>query len=63
MGHYRSDPDLDYENIPMSTAQKPGNIDEGTGRKDYIRAVVSHGWGICSDVEPVEKDGKGSIHH
>jgi predicted hydrolase (HD superfamily) len=20
---------------------------------DYIRAVISHGWGICSDVEPV----------
>jgi predicted hydrolase (HD superfamily) len=20
---------------------------------DYIRSVVSHGWGICSDVEPV----------
>ena len=38
----------------MSTAQKPGNIDERTGQ-DYIRAVVSHGWGICSDVEPVEK--------
>ena len=23
--------------------------------EDYIRAVQSHGWGICSDVEPVER--------
>ena len=21
--------------------------------EDYIRAVVSHGWGLCSDVEPL----------
>jgi predicted hydrolase (HD superfamily) len=21
--------------------------------EDYIRAVVSHGWGICSDTEPI----------
>jgi len=23
--------------------------------KEYIRAIVSHGWGICSDVEPQSK--------
>jgi predicted hydrolase (HD superfamily) len=29
-------------------------MDEGWP-EDYIRAIQSHGWGICSDVEPVEK--------
>jgi predicted hydrolase (HD superfamily) len=22
--------------------------------ESYIRAIVSHGWGLCSDVEPIE---------
>lgn len=23
--------------------------------ESYVRAIVSHGWGICSDVEPLER--------
>ena len=28
-------------------------LQERNWPKEYIRAVVSHGWQICSDVEPV----------
>lgn len=48
--------DLDYEKYPEQHCQKTKEIltEEGWP-EDYIRAVVSHGWKICSDVEPVEK--------
>jgi predicted hydrolase (HD superfamily) len=48
--------DLDYEMYPDQHCQKVREIlmDEGWP-EDYIRAIQSHGWGICSDVEPVEK--------
>ncbi len=47
--------DLDYEKYPEEHCLKTKEIlnDEGWP-EDYIRAVVSHGWKICSDVEPVE---------
>jgi putative nucleotidyltransferase with HDIG domain len=47
--------DLDYEQFPAEHCQKTKEIltEEGWP-EDYIRAVVSHGWKICSDVEPVE---------
>ena len=45
--------DLDYEQFPESHCQKTGEIlREHDWPEDYIRAAVSHGWGICSDVEP-----------
>jgi len=48
--------DLDYEMYPDQHCQKVREIlaEEGWP-EDYIRAVQSHGWGLCSDVEPVEK--------
>ncbi len=47
--------DLDYEKYPEEHCQKTKEILEEEGwPEDYIRAVVSHGWKICSDVEPVE---------
>ncbi len=48
--------DLDYEMYPDQHCQKVREIltEEGWP-EDYIRAVQSHGWGICSDVEPIEK--------
>lgn len=48
--------DLDYEKYPEQHCQKTKEIltEEGWP-EDYIRAVVSHGWKICSDVKPVEK--------
>jgi len=45
--------DLDYEQFPDAHCQKTGEIlREHDWPEDYIRAAVSHGWGICSDVEP-----------
>jgi len=45
--------DLDYEQFPEQHCVKVVEILEGQGwPQDYIRAVVSHGWGLCSDVEP-----------
>jgi putative nucleotidyltransferase with HDIG domain len=45
--------DLDYEMYPEEHCKKTGEIlRENKWPEEYIRAVVSHGWGICSDVEP-----------
>jgi predicted hydrolase (HD superfamily) len=45
--------DLDYEQFPEEHCHKSKEIlIENGWPDDYIRAVVSHGWGICSDVEP-----------
>lgn len=45
--------DLDYERYPEQHCQKSREILQERGwSEEYIRAVVSHGWGICSDVEP-----------
>ena len=45
--------DLDYERFPGQHCQKSQEILAERGwPEEYIRAVVSHGWGICSDVEP-----------
>lgn len=46
--------DLDYEQFPDQHCKKTEAIlKENNWPEDLIRAVVSHGWGICSDVEPV----------
>ena len=45
--------DLDYEQFPEEHCVRVRNILEERGwPEEYIRAVVSHGWGICSDVAP-----------
>jgi len=45
--------DLDYEQFPEEHCRKTEEIlKEHAYPQDYIRAVVSHGWGICSNVEP-----------
>ena len=45
--------DLDYERWPDQHCTKTGEILRERGwPEDVIRAAVSHGWGICSDVEP-----------
>jgi len=45
--------DLDYEQFPQEHCTKTREILEAAGwPADYIRAVVSHGWGLCSDVKP-----------
>jgi len=45
--------DLDYERFPEQHCKKSREILEERGwPEEYIRAVVSHGWGICSNDEP-----------
>ena len=45
--------DLDYEQFPDQHCKKTEAIlRENSWPDDLIRAVVSHGWGICSDVKP-----------
>jgi putative nucleotidyltransferase with HDIG domain len=45
--------DLDYEQFPEQHCKKTAEILGAQGWPELIvRAVVSHGWGICSDVEP-----------
>ena len=45
--------DLDYEKYPDQHCKKTEEILTSHNWPDeYIRAVVSHGWGICTDVEP-----------
>jgi putative nucleotidyltransferase with HDIG domain len=45
--------DLDYEQYPDQHCQKTEEIlRENNWPAEYIRAVISHGWGICSDVKP-----------
>jgi putative nucleotidyltransferase with HDIG domain len=45
--------DLDYEQFPEQHCSKTRQILEENGwPEEYVRAVVSHGWGICSDMEP-----------
>lgn len=47
--------DLDYEQFPDQHCTMTRKILEEQGWPEaYIRAIVSHGWGICSDVEPIE---------
>jgi len=48
--------DLDYEKFPDQHCKKTEEVlKEHNWPDDYIRAVLSHGWGICTDVEPVSK--------
>jgi len=45
--------DLDYEQFPEQHCRKTEEIlTTHNWPAEYIRAVVSHGWGICTDVEP-----------
>ncbi|MDY7009851.1 MAG: HDIG domain-containing protein [Planctomycetota bacterium] len=48
--------DVDYEQFPDQHCRKAREILSEQGwPEEYIRAVVSHGWGLCSDVEPVSE--------
>ena len=45
--------DLDYERFSEQHCKKSREILEERGwSEEYIRAIISHGWGICNDVEP-----------
>ena len=48
--------DLDYERYPEEHCIKVKEILLERGwPEEYIHAVQSHGWGICSEVEPVHR--------
>jgi putative nucleotidyltransferase with HDIG domain len=48
--------DLDYEMYPEEHCKKTREIlMEMNWPEDYIHAVESHGWKLCTDVEPTEK--------
>jgi len=47
--------DVDYERFPDQHCKKaPEILTQRDWPEDYIHAVTSHGWGICTDVEPKE---------
>jgi predicted hydrolase (HD superfamily) len=46
--------DLDYEMYPsMHCIMTEKILKENNWPEEYIRAVMSHGWGLATDVEPV----------
>ncbi|MCK5541416.1 MAG: HDIG domain-containing protein [Desulfobacterales bacterium] len=48
--------DLDYERYPEEHCSKTKEILLERGwPEDYIRAVMSHGWELCTDVKPETK--------
>ncbi|MGE5473878.1 MAG: HDIG domain-containing metalloprotein [Ignavibacteriales bacterium] len=48
--------DIDYEKYPDQHCKKAVEIlQQNNWPEDYIHAVVSHGWKLCSDVEPKER--------
>jgi predicted hydrolase (HD superfamily) len=48
--------DIDFGRWPQEHCKKaPELLREAGAGEDLIHAVVSHGWGICSDVEPVHE--------
>lgn len=45
--------DIDYERFPDQHCTKTREIlEDHNWPEEYIHAAVSHGWGLCSDVEP-----------
>lgn len=56
MGNYRLIHDLDYEMYPDQHCTMTRKIlEENNWPPEYIRAVLSHGWGLASDIEPVSR--------
>jgi len=48
--------DLDYERFPNEHCQKTEEILRAHGwPEEYIGAVLSHGWGVCTDIEPLSE--------
>jgi putative nucleotidyltransferase with HDIG domain len=48
--------DLDYEMYPEQHCTMTKKILEEKGwPEDYVRAVLSHGWGLVTDIEPVTR--------
>jgi putative nucleotidyltransferase with HDIG domain len=55
--------DVDWDQFPEQHCHKaPELLREIGADDDFIHAVCSHGWGICSDVEPTKPMEKGAVH-
>lgn len=63
--HFQEDPeywglvgllhDIDWDKYPEQHCKKaPDLLREIGAEDDFIHAVCSHGWGLCSDVEPTK---------
>lgn len=47
--------DLDFERYPKLHCKKTEEIlRENNWPEDYIYSVISHGWGMCTDSEPIK---------
>ena len=54
--------DIDFEMYPDEHCQKaPELLKEGGLDEDFIRSVCSHGYGICSDIEPTHQMERFSL--
>lgn len=48
--------DIDYEKYPDKHCIKAKEIlEKNNWPEAYIHAIQSHGWGLCCDIEPIEK--------
>jgi len=48
--------DIDYQKYPSEhLAHSPAMLEKAGFDKEFIHAVQSHGWGLCSDVEPAQR--------
>lgn len=48
--------DIDYEKYPDEHCIKAKEIlEKNNWPEAYIHAIQSHGWGLCCDIEPIEK--------
>jgi len=48
--------DLDYEKYPDEHCHKTAQIMREKGyAEEIIRAIMSHGWGMCTDIEPLSR--------
>jgi len=48
--------DLDYEQFPDQHCTKTREILASLNwPDDYIHSIISHGWGLCSDIEPTSE--------
>ena len=55
--------DIDYELYPEQHCKMaPALLEEEGIDQEMIRAIVSHGWGICSDVETGEAGRESTVH-
>ena len=56
--------DIDYEKFPEQHCSKTGEILREHGwPEEYIRAAVSHGWGICSRRHAPDGFGEVPVCH